>query len=143
MATVKGVNKTLVDAGGQSQIAQGQVDARLKVYTDSYTPAGTEAAGTVIQMGPTLPAGARIRNIRVINAAQAASVTLAVGDSNSTARYIAAYAADSLLVSGAIKAAGFDYVIGTNSGDNQIQILTAGATLNTGVIKIEITVSVD
>lgn len=144
MAAVLGVNRTLITAGGESQILSGQVDARVKCMVDTYVPLGTETAGSTIAMGGLIPTGARIIDVKIINAAQTASLTLSAGDSNSAARYTAAHAADTILVSTAIKAAGFNYVIGTNSGDNQILITTAGATLTiTAPIKLYVLYTID
>jgi hypothetical protein len=67
-----------------------------------------------------------------------------VGDSNSADRYAAAYAADSVLGNPITKVGGVGYVIGTNTGDNQVLITTAGATLGAGdVIKCAIFYSID
>lgn len=129
MAAVKGVNATIYTAGGESQIAAGYTDARVKAYYDTYVPLGTEAAGSTINVGPVLPAGAKILGVTISNLTQDAAVTLSVGDSNDPDRYITAYAADSVLYSDNLRQIGMGYVIGTNSGDTQVQILTAGATL--------------
>ena len=144
MAAVLGVNRTLITAGGESQILSGQVDARVKVMYDTYEPLGTEAAGSTIAMGGLIPTGARIWDVQCRNDAQDASVTLAVGDSDTAARYVAAYAADSVLGNPIIKAAGFGYKIGTATGDNQILVTTAGATLGAGdTISVAVFYSID
>jgi hypothetical protein len=132
MAAVKGVNRTLYDAGGESKVAQGQTDARVKCNIDTYVPLGTEAAGSTIAMGPTLPANAKIVGQYLAVLTQEAGVTLAVGDSNDADRYITAIAADSVLFSDNLRQIGAGYVIGTNTGDNQILITTAGNTLGVG-----------
>lgn len=144
MAAVKGVNRTLITAGGESQLLSGQVDARVKVMYDTYVPLGTEAAGSTIAMGGLIPTGARIWDVQVRNAAQNSSVTLAVGDSDTSDRYAAAYAADSVLGNPITKVGGVGYVVGTATGDNQILITTAGATLGADdTIKCAIFYSID
>ena len=138
MAAVKGVNKTLVDAGGlQSAMLRGQNDARRKSTVDSYEAAVLVLAST-IQVGSTLPKGARIKEIILHADALGGSVTLAVGDSVTADRYITATAMNTAnKVTKLTQIAGRDYVIGTNTGDNQIVITTAGASAS-GTIKIEI-----
>lgn len=132
MAAVKGVNRTLYDAGGESKISQGQTDAREKVNIDTYVPLGTEAAGSTIAMGPTLPKGAKIIGQKISVLAQDAMVTLAVGDSADPDRYITAFAADSILYNDNLRQIGAGYEIGQATGDNQVLITTAGATLGIG-----------
>ena len=86
MATYKGSNKTKIDAMKPSSLlASGDGSGKLRVAYDQYTALGTEAAGSIIEMGPDLPVGARIIDIIVYNGDGAA--TLAVGDLESTARY--------------------------------------------------------
>ncbi len=138
MSAVKGVNATLISNGGLSNsMVEGQNDARVKSIVDSYEAAALES-GSVITVGSLLPAGARIKEIRLHTDNLQNNTTLSVGDSNSAARYISATdhgAAE--LVSRIDKIAGRDYVIGTNTGDNQI-LITTGAGEATGTIKIEI-----
>jgi hypothetical protein len=129
MAAVKGVNRTLIDAGGESKLLRGLVDGRVKCNVDTYVPLGTEAAGSTIKVGSDLPAGANIVGVQISNLAQDAAVTLAVGDSNDPDRYILAYAADSILGNNTIRQIGLGYVVGTNTGDDEVLITTAGATL--------------
>lgn len=132
MAAVKGVNATLIAAGGESKLLRGLVDGRVKAVLDTYVPLGTETAGSTISVGATLPSGANVVGVSVSNLAQDAGVTLAVGDSNDPDRYVTAYAADSVLFNDNLRQIGNGYVIGTNTGDSQVVILTAGATLGIG-----------
>jgi hypothetical protein len=135
MSAVKGVNKTLIDTGGISnEIAKGLYDARVKAIIDTYE-ASALASSSTISMGGTLPVGARIQLIQVMWDALS-TVTFSVGDSASTARYISGQQGST---AGAVLAAlvdGFDYVVGTAAGDNQILISTTGGSAATGTIKL-------
>jgi hypothetical protein len=139
MAAVKGVNRTKWDSPTPANVGkQGEAYAQVVQVYDTYTAASLATAST-IAVGPKLPKGARVRNIFVKAAALGTSTTLKVGDSATSDRYLTAYAtssatAKSLLVDGVI--GGIDYVVGTNSGDDQI-LLTNAATL-TGAIKVVI-----
>jgi len=139
MAAVKGDYRTKYDNPTPANIgAQGQAFAQVVQVFDTYTAASLATAST-IAVGPNLPKGARIRNIFVKAAALGTSTTIKVGDSHDDDRYLTAYAtssatAKSLLVDGVI--GGIDYVVGPNSGDDQI-LLTNAATL-TGAIKVVI-----
>lgn len=128
MAAVKGVNKTIIDAQGESKLLQGLIDGRVKVMLDSYVPLGTEAAASTIALGALLPAGANILAALLITDANA-SATLSIGDSNLATRYASAQTinAAGLFWLNLIASAG--YIIGTNSNDNQIIATTGGATL--------------
>ncbi len=134
-ATVKGANRTKMDnAVGENIVEPGQDGSNLKVQADSFTFAG-EAAGTVLQVGNALPAGARIHQIIVDNAALGGGVTLDVGDSHDADRYDTAIAADAALQSFCNNIAGKNYKVGTNDGDNQVLITTAGGAA-TGLVKV-------
>jgi hypothetical protein len=142
MSSVKGVNKTLVDAGGVAKIAQGNTDARLKVMTDYYEASGL-ATSSNIKLGSLLPAGARIVDVKLTYDALS-TVTLSVGDADSNARYISALATANAAGTKACDLAdGVDYVIGTASTDNQIIIYTTGVSAATGTIKLSVIYAVD
>jgi hypothetical protein len=134
MAAVKGVNSTKYDAGGQGDnaIAQGKINSRVEIWTDSYE-ASALASGSTIDIAH-LPANAKVIRAEISFDALGSGSTLAVGDSNDPDRYItaASSAAVGNLVSNRVDGQG--YVIGTNSGDSTVQILTAGASI-TGTIK--------
>lgn len=135
----KGVIATDVAAGGLANKADiGNIDARVKQSFDTYTILGTEGVGSTIIMGPILPQGARIRNVIIVYSANAAA-TLAVGDSNSAARYIPAQSIATAGKTDCSLVAAINYQIGTVSGDNQIVITTGGATLTAGTIVVMIT----
>lgn len=128
MATIKGTLQTVFDAGSGvgSNLLGGIRDARVKACIDFYTLAGSEASGTVIEVFGELPAGANILSISLNFSAAQTSLTLSIGDAASATRY--ASASTGPQTAGETRVHGKGYVIGTNSGDNQIQLLTGGAT---------------
>lgn len=134
MATVLGVINTLVAAGGVATIGQGFIDGRVKVSSDSYVLAGTEASATVITLGKTLPAGARVLcHILTVTAAQTA-LTASLGDGNSATRYLSA--GTQLQTAGSYIIGGKQYVVGTATSDNQLSFLTGGATATAATLYI-------
>lgn len=145
MATVKGVNQTKIDNGGiDNKLDNGLVNARVKVYHDSYVAVGDETAGTVIKMCGAIPAGSKVVGIALGCNDIGSGATLSVGDSNSATRYYNAVDGHNTKKFNAIERSGMGYEIGTVSGDSQILITTAGATLGTGkLINIAVMVSQD
>jgi hypothetical protein len=142
MADVLGTNYTLANnPTAANRIAGGKVGGNIKSITDSYTWVG-EAIASTLKVGKDLPAGAVIQSIILQNAALGASSTIRVGDSNDDDRYMTDIATSSAAVTTDINIAGNLYVIGTNSGDDTIVILTAGGTC-TGVMKIVVNYSTD
>lgn len=135
MATVKGTNRTKYDNSiGENIVLPGQDGSNMKVQVDDFTFAG-EAAGTVLQVGNTLPAGARIHKITINSAALGSGVTLDVGDSHLATRYDTAIACTSAAQTIADNIGGKNYKIGTNTGDNQV-LLTTGGGAATGQVKV-------
>jgi len=138
MSDVKGVNRTKMDsATPDDRLTGGEFDGRVKVSIDSYE-AATLVSGSTIEIGGTLPEGAKVLEVVIQADALGGSVTLAVGDSDTAARYISATAmntGDKVLRINAI--GGRNYVIGTASGDNQVLITVGGASA-TGSIKTQI-----
>ena len=63
MATVKGANRTNIDAEPSVKVPPGERAGRLRLLYDSYTAPGALALNDVIQMGDLLPAGARVVNV--------------------------------------------------------------------------------
>ncbi len=144
MATVKGVNQTLIDAGGlESQIAAGLVDARVKVRTDSYALTTGNEAGDVIELFGDLPAGAKIHKIMLSVTVAQTSLTFALGDSETSDRYLAA--GDDALQTAftPIIIEGQEYVIGTIALDSQIILTTASSTATAGTLYAKVFYSVD
>ncbi len=132
--TVKGTNKTLIDAGGlTSQLAAGLQDGRVKCAIDQYVADGTEEATTIIEMFGDLPAGAKVIQIQLRIDTTESSFTVSVGDTETATRYISG-SADLDTADDILTLAGKGYVIGSATADSQIEILTGGATLTSGTI---------
>lgn len=61
MATLKGVNKTKIDAMKPSNIlSPGEISGKVRCAIDTYVGLATEASGDVIEMCADLPVGAKI-----------------------------------------------------------------------------------
>lgn len=138
MADVYGVQATKHVAGGPANtVDAGMTDSKVLVMMDTYEAAAL-AAGSTIQMGKTLPIGSKIVDI-LIHCDALGSATLAVGDTDSSGRYITAYS-----VSGATKKSlttdgnidGKQYTI-DGDDDTEILLLTASTTI-TGTINCQI-----
>jgi len=138
MAAVKGVNVTLHDAGGQGDnaIANGLVNVRPEVWTDTYEAVALASASTIDMA--KLPVDAKIQNVELYFDALGSSVTLQVGDSNDDNRYIASGDASSAGKLSSALIDGIGYVIGTNTGDTVVQVLTGGTSFS-GTVKLIVT----
>lgn len=137
MSNYKGTVATAVNTGGVANaVLQGFIDAREKIHLDSYTIAGTELAASTINIGANLPAGAKVLSIVLSVDNAQTSATFSVGDSNSATRYKSA--TTDLQTAGRYTYDGKQYVVGTNSGDNQILLTTGGATLTASTLRAEI-----
>lgn len=149
MATVYGVNRTKFNDPYPANIVDGAVSGGVvKYFYDEYE-ASSLAADDVIQFGPKLPAGAVILDITVDFDDLGTGTTLDIGDSHTVDRYLdgvdtaTAAGKSSIRTStatiGDINAVG--YVIGTNSGDDQLQAKNLGSTA-TGTIKFGVVYAV-
>ena len=133
MATVYGANRTIMDAPTPSTILDpGLNGGKVRCMIDTYTADATEGAGTIIEMGGTLPTGARILQVWCTNAD--GNATMSVGDLESTTRYIASVAAGATEYMDVAGGLGYEVDMTTASTpDNQIVITTIGDTLDTGL----------
>ena len=91
MASVKGANFTNLTADPIVKIGAGEFSGKVRVQYDSYE-ASSLASGSDISVA-RLPKGAIVYDIVIHHDALGSGVTLAVGDSDSAGRYIAATAA--------------------------------------------------
>lgn len=133
--TRKGTNKTLIDAGGlASQLAAGLQDGRVKCAIDQYVAADTVEAGTIIELFGDLPVGAKIIAIILTISATTGSFTHQLGDTQDANRYALTGNTDLATALKPSIAMGKGYVIGTNTDDSQIELLTEGASLVDGTI---------
>ena len=140
MASVKGVIITNLDAVPAVAAPIDQTGGRMRVWYDLYEASSLAAASDITVA--RLPEGANVYEIIIHHDALGSGVTLAVGDSADTDRYIAATAAASagklvLSEDGAI--GGFAY---ENTTETDVTILTAGAAA-TGTIMCAIFYTVD
>lgn len=139
MATVYGVNRTKLNTPNSGNlIGTGENKSGVYVIKDTYE-ASSLAANDVIQVGDLLPQGAMVTRIVVIHDDLGTSTTMDVGDSTDVDRYIdgadTATAAAVAQFPNATCINGVGYKIGTNAGDDQIQITNLGASA-TGTIEI-------
>ncbi len=135
MSEVKGVNKTLIDAG--TTLAPGLFDGRIKCMVDSYE-ASTLVLGSTITVGGRLTKGCVILMVWLTTDALGGSTTMSVGDAESAARYMSAEDTSSAASHFADLADGVGYTTDETDPDaldTQIVLTTAGASM-TGTIKI-------
>ena len=94
MATFYGTNSTIANAITPATIlSPGLQGGNVRCMIDTYTvpdPATALVTGSLIHMGYTLPAGAKILFMRLHTTALGAGVTLNVGDAEDDNRYISA-----------------------------------------------------
>ena len=134
MATVKGVNRTILDALTPATVLDpGLVGGNVRCMIDTYVADASEAAGTVIEMGGDLPKGARILGLWLTN--PDGNATMSVGDAANAAKYIASVAAGAteyMDVAGAL-ASEITTIPSATTPLNQILVTTIGDTLDTGL----------
>ena len=131
MATVYGVNKTLIRAGtgGPERADIGQV----KFERDRYEATG-EAIATVINVCKDLPKDATILDVTLAHDALGASSTISVGDADDIDRYITASDTSSAGVVRLNNIAGAAYLL---SASTPLILTTAGGTV-TGSIEVTV-----
>jgi hypothetical protein len=134
MSNVQGVNVTKYDAetSDTTWIDQGLIKSSIRVWSDVYEAAAL-AIGQTIGLAQ-LPDGAVVHGGILYFDALGAGVTLEIGDSTDSARYLSATvctAAGSALFD-AVDGSG--YAIGTNAGDGEI-IATVGVGAATGTVR--------
>lgn len=116
----------------------GYIRGDAHMYTDYYVALGTEITASTIAMHPLLDTGLMILYHILTVVASTSSLTLSVGDLNSSTRYSSATSASTAgttLIGNALSSTG-PYIIGTNpttptatNTDAQIVLTTGGATL--------------
>jgi len=142
MATVYGVYRTIYNDPKQSAVVDGAYNnANLHFMYDEYV-ASSLAANDIIQVGDVLPTGAIVIDIQVQFDDLGTGTTLDIGDSNDVDRYLdgidtATAAGKTSMQTSSVTIGpltGRGYVVGTNSGDNQIIATNLGASA-TGTLK--------
>ncbi len=143
MSLLKGVNRTLADTPvGSNIIAGGLQKGKLRIMSDSIELAAAQV-GDIIEVNDFLPIGAKVHEVVLMADALGGSVTLAVGDYESAARYISATAMNTANKITRLNAiGGRQYEVdettpGSTSTDRQIIITVAGAAAS-GSIKIDV-----
>jgi len=137
MATIYGDNRTkILNPSSDNVLSPGTCGGRVRVQTDTITLAAA-AAGTVVEVGQDLKAGAIILGIEINNAALGAGVTLDVGDGDDDNRYIDGYDANGNTKTNTLLIGGVFYKIGTNSGDDTLTVTVQDAAA-TGELNIAI-----
>jgi hypothetical protein len=149
MATVYGVNRTIYNDPTQSAVIDAAKNHGTVHYMYDEYEAAALAGSDVIQVGDVLPDGAVVLDIQIDFDDLGAGLTLDVGDSNDVDRYLDGV--DTATAAGKVSMrtasatiapiTGMGYVVGTNSGDNQIQLTNLGGAA-TGTIKVNIIYSV-
>jgi hypothetical protein len=118
---VLGVNVTKFQSpGADNWIDQGLIKSGIKVWSDTYVTIGSESATSTIHLA-TLPAGAIVHGIIAAwGNIGAATSTIDIGDSDDVNRYATALDIATAGFSTGIEDSGAQYVIGTNTGDEDI-----------------------
>ena len=124
MASLSGVNQTLIDAGGIATIAQGLVGARVHCTFDSVAVTAAFTTADKIKLFGALPKGARVLEIFIESTVTQATCTINIGDASSGTRYGSAI----VLTTGTTGThaqvySGLGYVIGTDTTTDDTQIL--------------------
>lgn len=130
MASVKGVNKTLVDAGTKLDLG---VHGKLKVRYDTYEATG-EAIGSDITITKGFKKGEVFYGGKMVWDALGASSTLIIGDVDDDNRFLVSTSTSSAGSVGLDAIAGFGYEF---TEDKDLIITTAGGTI-TGTIKVAV-----
>ena len=133
MATVKGVNQTLIDAGGIAALTQGLVNGRVKCSLDHYVLTSGNNGDTIKLFG-LLPAGAKVIAIALSATVAQSSMSIGVGDLDSATRYSATNTGLQTAIT-PVWVMGTEYVIGTtdtSTTDTDRQITVTLSTTATG-----------
>ena len=129
MATLKGVNKTIMDAVTPADLLDpGLAGGKVRCFIDTYVGLATESAADVIEMGPKLKKGARI--LWGSLTCNAVGGTPDLGDYEDTDRYIDE-AGDSAVTMFNDVLTGIGYEVDETDADNldSQMIITLDATV--------------
>ena len=135
--TVKALNKTKYDQDNTPSdgnvIDAGMRGAGVLCCVDTYTYTDEEA-DSVLDIN-TPPKGSRILDIVLVSACAETSLVFDVGDSADEDRYLDAAVGSAASITRMNEVAGFNYVIGTNDGDDEM-IITNLVSTAIGAISI-------
>lgn len=130
MASVKGVNKTIIDQANGVKLDRQNL-GEIGFFQDTYE-ASSLASGSDISLGATLKAGQVLVDAFIIHDALGASSTLTLGDAGDADRFITAGSSASAgrLNLNAADGTGYEF-----TADTQLVVTTGGATIS-GTIKL-------
>lgn len=141
MSTLKGVNRTILDAATiDHTLRPGLSSGVVRVMTDTYEGSAA-AVADVIEMGGEIPTGATILMVVLSWDNLGASITLDVGDLEDPNRYISAEdvsAAGSKIVA---LTDGIQYQVDMTTAatpDNQVTLLVGGSGTLSGTVKLQV-----
>ena len=139
MATVKGVNRTILDATDWDHtLKPGKMGGHVSCLVDTYEASALPSADA-IEMGGDLPVGAQVLGGILYYDALGASVTLKGGDVETTGRYLAATAASTAGASLLNVADGAEFEVTevpTATTPHSQVLITIGGASATGTIKL-------
>ena len=130
MASLSGVNQTLIDAGGVSVMLGGLKDARVKCCVDRVAVTAALAPGETVKMFGALPKGANVLAIQLsTTVTQAGGSAIDIGDATLVTRYGTSVVLTVQTTAGQpVMIPGIGYVIGTATATDDTQILLTQRT---------------
>ena len=129
-----GVNKAIADAAGATKLTPGLFGGLVQGFVDTYVGTTAESGATLtVEVGPELPVGAVIVGVAI--QCPATGITIDVGDTDDTDRYISAAAASQASYIDNVTA-GLGYII---DGDDDQQVLL---TLSGSCAAVEVRIAV-
>jgi len=138
MATVKGVNKTIMDATGNDHtVAPGLAGGVVQCMMDVYE-ASALSANDINEIGQDLPVNSKVLFVLLGYDALGASTTLDVGDAEDDNRYLSAIDTSSAGTTISNLVDGIQYEVDNTTAstpDTQILVTLEGASA-TGTIKL-------
>lgn len=144
MAVVRATNNTAIQAGTltpSTLLTRGQHNSSVEAVSDVYE-ASALATSSIIYMGPKLSKGTRIVGYQLAyDALKTVSLGVSCLDAITIAseRFLASVdTANAAGVKSAILVDGLDYVVGTNTDDDQLVVTVTGVSAATGTIKLTV-----
>lgn len=142
--TVRGAQATAINTGGISQVLSGLIDGRVKCMLDTYSiGTGDLAVGSTIIIGGKMPVGANVIAILLAVSAAQTSLTFQLGDAGDPDRYAATGHTGLQTATTPVLIGGKNYVVQTAGTDDQIRLLTEGATATLATLTAAVLYSID
>ena len=137
MATLKAVNKTIIDAITPATVLDpGKQGGNVRCFVDTYVGLGTESSGDVIEFGADLPVGAKVLWGWIELAAVGGTPDL--GDTEDTDRYVDE-ASDNAVTMFNDTITGLNYEVDMTTAatpDSQVIVTLDAAVTAAGVITV-------